>query len=338
MSRPKRAASRKISFVDDHDKEEPKVAPRPKQGTKSTPPPEVARPASRPQHHPTTLAAADDNLKIIGDLPAGAETVDDPWVQCERCDKWRRLPPGSALPGDDDRWFCEMNPDRRFHKCDVPEEGWQLLTNAEGAAFYLPTGLIAPLPPGTAGLPPGAGPAVEIGVGLGGPPPPVAPRAGPGPGSTSTSFVDPRNPRLGVAKGRGRGRGRGRAFIEAAVGQWAGTRAARAAFQSMPRPDVWRLRKACEALIEGRGEWTAALTPDEAPHAVAALKVPPRWVWEGMARLCPREHERAVEAVDHASAIAYAHGTATQLAGQAYGAIHNGAVAVLALIEMATEW
>ena len=28
------------------------------------------------------------------------------WVQCDGCDKWRRVPAGCALP---DKWFCHMN-------------------------------------------------------------------------------------------------------------------------------------------------------------------------------------------------------------------------------------
>lgn len=47
----------------------------------------------------------------------------DTWVQCERCEKWRRLPPSSssALP---EHWFCELNPDRAFASCEVAEEPW----------------------------------------------------------------------------------------------------------------------------------------------------------------------------------------------------------------------
>lgn len=33
------------------------------------------------------------------------EIVEDPWVCCERCNKWRRLPPGTPLPDDDEPWF-----------------------------------------------------------------------------------------------------------------------------------------------------------------------------------------------------------------------------------------
>eukprot|EP00965_Chrysotila_dentata_P079178 2610936-Pleurochrysis_carterae.AAC.2 len=42
------------------------------------------------------------------------------WVQCERCEKWRRLTGASAdsLP---DAWFCEMNADAARADCAVPE-------------------------------------------------------------------------------------------------------------------------------------------------------------------------------------------------------------------------
>lgn len=54
---------------------------------------------------------------------------DDRWAQCDRCNKWRLLPPGSGVStseGMGDRWFCEMNvgdPERNC--CDAPEVSWQ---------------------------------------------------------------------------------------------------------------------------------------------------------------------------------------------------------------------
>lgn len=58
---------------------------------------------------------------------AAAETNEagevDTWAQCERCEKWRKLPPSSnsALP---EHWFCELNPDLAFASCEVAEEPW----------------------------------------------------------------------------------------------------------------------------------------------------------------------------------------------------------------------
>ena len=43
------------------------------------------------------------------------------WVQCEACDKWRRVP---HLTPDQvpDEWYCSMNQDPLRDSCDAPEE------------------------------------------------------------------------------------------------------------------------------------------------------------------------------------------------------------------------
>ena len=45
------------------------------------------------------------------------------WIQCDRCQKWRRLAAGvvAALP-EDALWTCSMHPDGAWSSCDVPEE------------------------------------------------------------------------------------------------------------------------------------------------------------------------------------------------------------------------
>lgn len=49
------------------------------------------------------------------------EVQEDVWAQCERCDKWRRLPPGTEI--DEERpWYCTMNPNKSQNRCDVAEE------------------------------------------------------------------------------------------------------------------------------------------------------------------------------------------------------------------------
>ncbi|DBA04516.1 TPA: LOW QUALITY PROTEIN: hypothetical protein N0F65_011064 [Lagenidium giganteum] len=54
-------------------------------------------------------------------LPAA--TKQDDWVQCDKCQKWRRLPNHvnvSELPAT---WYCKMNRwDKRYNKCSIPEE------------------------------------------------------------------------------------------------------------------------------------------------------------------------------------------------------------------------
>ncbi|XP_070546121.1 uncharacterized protein [Ptychodera flava] len=46
------------------------------------------------------------------------------WVQCDRCDKWRKLPImlcADALP---EQWYCYMNPDVNYNDCIIPETYW----------------------------------------------------------------------------------------------------------------------------------------------------------------------------------------------------------------------
>ncbi|KAM4609446.1 MORC family CW-type zinc finger protein 3-like [Polymixia lowei] len=47
---------------------------------------------------------------------------DQNWVQCDDCQKWRKLPDG--IDGDmlPDKWSCHLNPDPQFRNCQVAEE------------------------------------------------------------------------------------------------------------------------------------------------------------------------------------------------------------------------
>lgn len=45
------------------------------------------------------------------------------WVQCDKCSKWRRLPPGSLTDvHDQTKWFCWQHPDPNQKSCDAPAE------------------------------------------------------------------------------------------------------------------------------------------------------------------------------------------------------------------------
>mmetsp|Transcript_39573 Transcript_39573/g.112231 ORF Transcript_39573/g.112231 Transcript_39573/m.112231 type:complete len:360 (+) Transcript_39573:788-1867(+) len=59
-----------------------------------------------------------------GALPqaAAAPTIEeDVWAQCEICNKWRRLPPGSVVE-EETPWYCHMNGDKARNRCDIAEE------------------------------------------------------------------------------------------------------------------------------------------------------------------------------------------------------------------------
>eukprot|EP00891_Asterochloris_glomerata_P007995 jgi/Astpho2/7995/Aster-x1473 len=66
--------------------------------------------------------------------------VEDSWAQCEneKCQKWRRLPPGTVVD-DSQPWFCYMNPDMSKADCSIPEENYDkdvevTLTDSQPAA------------------------------------------------------------------------------------------------------------------------------------------------------------------------------------------------------------
>jgi hypothetical protein len=44
------------------------------------------------------------------------------WVQCDECEKWRRVPL-SVVSSWPDQWYCHMNKwDSKRNHCSVPEE------------------------------------------------------------------------------------------------------------------------------------------------------------------------------------------------------------------------
>ena len=64
--------------------------------------------------------------KKMEDTPIIAPKEKDngnPWVQCERCQKWRLLPTTINLESLPEHWFCELNVyDTKHNNCSAPEQ------------------------------------------------------------------------------------------------------------------------------------------------------------------------------------------------------------------------
>ena len=67
--------------------------------------------------------AATGGAAAAGSAPAGPprKLVLFSWAQCDKCSKWRRLPPGLE-PSEDAYWECSMNPKRSLNTCEAAEE------------------------------------------------------------------------------------------------------------------------------------------------------------------------------------------------------------------------
>nr|XP_055071247.1 MORC family CW-type zinc finger protein 3a [Misgurnus anguillicaudatus] len=55
----------------------------------------------------------------VEDIP---KNPDQNWVQCDDCQKWRKLPDGIDTDKLPEKWFCRMNPVTEYRGCDKPEE------------------------------------------------------------------------------------------------------------------------------------------------------------------------------------------------------------------------
>ncbi|KAF4139163.1 CW-type Zinc Finger [Phytophthora infestans] len=79
-------------------------------------------------------AAAEDDDEI---KPNPIATKQDDWVQCDKCQKWRRLPNQVNVSELPTVWYCKMNKwDKRHNKCSALEEKLVVLMNGPDLAEY----------------------------------------------------------------------------------------------------------------------------------------------------------------------------------------------------------
>ena len=55
-------------------------------------------------------------------VPKEASRDKDQWIQCDSCDKWRKLINGTAKLPEDQRWYCTDNNDTAHNRCQHAEE------------------------------------------------------------------------------------------------------------------------------------------------------------------------------------------------------------------------
>jgi hypothetical protein len=71
------------------------------------------------QRHNALLLAAEEKC---AEKNCEENAFKDTWVQCDDCNKWRKLLCNpAALP---DSWSCRLNPNPAFTLCETAEEHW----------------------------------------------------------------------------------------------------------------------------------------------------------------------------------------------------------------------
>ncbi|RWR95776.1 F-box-like protein [Cinnamomum micranthum f. kanehirae] len=84
------------------------------------------RDAKRTSHVKRNLLDSYEGSKSLGKRMNNAKVVsevNETWVQCDACSKWRKLPE-RVIPDITAAWFCNMNSDPFHQSCAIPQESW----------------------------------------------------------------------------------------------------------------------------------------------------------------------------------------------------------------------
>jgi hypothetical protein len=81
--------------------------------------PEIRRGRGRPRR---TTAQSDKESGNLSNKGNNDDADNVEWVQCEKCDKWRKLPPHISASELPDVWYCDMNTWSTSLTCDDPED------------------------------------------------------------------------------------------------------------------------------------------------------------------------------------------------------------------------
>ncbi|GAX78947.1 hypothetical protein CEUSTIGMA_g6387.t1 [Chlamydomonas eustigma] len=232
--------------------------------------------------------------------PAPLVLIEELWAQCDRCQKWRLLPPGTTPPPDNVPWFCTLNPDRMRNSCDAPEQAYNDNGLIEKAA--------AQPKKGSGG---GRGRPKSSGAGGG-----KAQSAG-NKGQPLLSLYDQKHADL--KKKNGYGGDAGGYGPSSSIRQQPLAPVPKV-FGSL-KEELEALMKACNKILENRGIWEDAglQLPLNSHHD---LQIPP-WVWSGLHHFAPGLTRAACYALDIFTASEPAAGAAA--ASGIPGAMHEAA-------------
>ncbi|KAK1742228.1 hypothetical protein QTG54_006793 [Skeletonema marinoi] len=83
----------------------------------------IAEKKTKKRNKDSTKESTEENTTTTAAPAVKAKKEEDPWVQCDRCHKWRHLPATVNLDDLPEHWFCELNThDPKRNNCEAAEQ------------------------------------------------------------------------------------------------------------------------------------------------------------------------------------------------------------------------
>eukprot|EP00984_Skeletonema_dohrnii_P021986 scaffold11102_cov109-Skeletonema_dohrnii-CCMP3373.AAC.1 len=83
----------------------------------------IAEKKTKKRNKDSAKESTEENTTTAAAPAVKAKKEEDPWVQCDRCHKWRHLPATVNLDDLPEHWFCELNThDLKRNNCEAAEQ------------------------------------------------------------------------------------------------------------------------------------------------------------------------------------------------------------------------
>eukprot|EP00985_Skeletonema_marinoi_P006889 scaffold3011_cov130-Skeletonema_marinoi.AAC.14 len=83
----------------------------------------IAEKKTKKRNKDSAKESTEENTTTTAAPAVKAKKEEDPWVQCDRCHKWRHLPATVNLDDLPEHWFCELNThDPKRNNCEAAEQ------------------------------------------------------------------------------------------------------------------------------------------------------------------------------------------------------------------------